>query len=735
MQPARRKIDVRVCHITRGRIRLRAFRMTEEDAGLLRDRLTRCERLRDVDIRPVTGSIILHYCPIQSDPRELVRSVARELRGFRPSRPGKAVTRSARRGKPARGLSLPGVPFVLQLAILLFVSGFLAFGLIRKLLLRSPLSETPFSVTGIAALISALPLLAHTVRETRVRRGFTIYLFLSGACLLAIFMGEALTAMEILWVTGLSIVLEDYVADRSRRAIRETLQVIVRSAFVLVDGTEVEMPVEKIAKGDIVVVRAGERIPIDGTAVDGEALVDEAYITGRAEPEHRKKGDALFAGTLLQQGLLRIRADRVGEETYLNRMIRLVEESLANRAPAEQRADVLASRLLLLGTVATIGTFLITRQAMKALTVLLISACPCATVMAASTAVSASLANAARHRIFVKGGLYLERFNGADCFCFDKTGTVTRETPQVTAVIGPGGRKGSESILALAATAEFHNPHPLARAIVEEALRAGIELSPDGVSRFILGRGVRTELGRETILVGSGLFMRDSGVDVTRFARAARRLNAEGKTAIYVALNAQARGLLGISNSPRDGMKDVLDWLRTDGVGRLVLVTGDTEQVTRPLGERLGFDRVLPSLLPEDKAGEIERLRSEGRIVVMVGDGINDALALSGADIGVAMGAGGAETALEAADVTLADSDLRKLILLRQVSRQTLRVIEQNHWLAVSTNLVGIVFAIFGNLAPVAGGILHIIHTMGIMLNSSRLLRWEPNPYRPSPDR
>jgi len=735
MQPARRKSDVRVCHFTRGRIRLRAFRMTEEDAGLLRDRLTRLDRLRDVDIRPLTGSIILHYVPGHSDPRELVRSVAKELRSFRPTHPKKALSRAARRDEPARGLSLSTVPFFFQLVVLLFVTGFLTFALIRKFLLKSPLSETPFSITGGAALISALPLLTHTVRETRVRRGFNIYLFLSGACLMAIFMGEALTAMEILWVTGLSIVLEDYVADRSRRAIRETLQVIVRSAFVLVDGTEVEIPVEKIARGDIVVVRAGERIPVDGTVMEGEALVDEAFITGRAEPAHRKKGDTLYAGTLLQQGLLRIRADRVGEETYLNRMIRLVEDSLANRAPAEQRADVLASRLLLMGTVATIGTFLITRQAMKALTVLLISACPCATVMAASTAISASLANAARHRVFVKGGLYLERFNAADCFCFDKTGTVTRETPQVTAVIGPGGRKGTGRILALAATAEFHNPHPLARAIVDEALHAGIEPSPDGVSQFILGRGVRTEAGRETILVGSGLFMNESGVDITRFARAARGLNAEGKTAIYVARNAQAQGLLGISNSPRVGMKDVLDWLRTDGVDRLVLVTGDTEQVTRPLGERLGFDRVLPSLLPEDKAGEIERLRSEGRIVVMVGDGINDALALSGADIGVAMGAGGAETAMEAADITLADSDLRRLILLRQVSRQTLRVIEQNHWLAVSTNLVGIAGGIFGNLAPIAGGILHIIHTMGIMLNSSRLLRWEPDPSRHSPQR
>jgi cation-transporting P-type ATPase C len=733
MPPAPRKVDIKVCHVTRGRIRLRAFRMTEEDAGSLRDRLNRLGRIRDVDIRPVTGSIILYHTPGKVDPRDLVRSVAEELSLFRSSAPGKAAPRPARREVSAREHSIPGVPLFLQLAILFFVTGFLAFGLIRKFLLKSPLAETPFSITGIAALVSAVPLLSHAARETAARRGLNIYLFLSGACLLAIFMGEALTAMEILWVTGLSIVIEDYVADRSRRAIRETLQIIVRSAFVLVDGVEVEMPVEKIARGDIVVVRAGERIPADGTAVDGEALVDEAHITGRAEPEYRRKGDTLFAGTILCQGLLKIRADRVGEETYLNRMIHLVEESLDNRAPAEQRADVLASRLLLQGTVATVGTFLLTGQAMKALTVLLISACPCATILAASTAVTASLANAARNRIFVKGGLYLEQFGGADCFCFDKTGTVTEETPRVSAVIGPRGRAGAGKVLELAATAEFRNPHPLARAIVEEAQRAGVDPSAEGVSEFVLGRGVKTQAGRDTILVGSGPFMDESGVDIGRFARAAKKLGAEGSSVIYVACNGRAQGLLGISNSPRAGMQDVLARLRADGVDPIVLVTGDTGQVTRPLGERLGFDRVIPSLLPEEKAREIERLRSEGRIVVMVGDGINDALALSMADIGVAMGAGGAETALEAADIALADSDLRGLVLLRQISRQTLRVIEQNHWLAVSTNVVGIVFGIAGHLAPIAGGILHIVHTLGIMINSSRLLRWMPAPSRLSP--
>jgi cation-transporting P-type ATPase C len=227
--------------------------------------------------------------------------------------------------------------------------------------------------------------------------------------------------------------------------------------------------------------------------------------------------------------------------------------------------------------------------------------------------------------------------------------------------------------------------------------------------------------------------MDESGVDIARFTRAAKKLGAEGNTVIYVASNGRARGLLGISNSPRDGMHDVLLKLRADGVDPIVLLTGDTGQVTRPLGARLGFDRVLPSLLPEEKAREIERLRCEGRTVVMVGDGINDALALSGADIGVAMGAGGAETALEAADIALADSDLQRLVLLRRISRRTLQVIEQNHWLAVSTNLVGIVFGIAGNLAPIAGGILHIVHTLGIMLNSSRLLRWEPAPSGPSP--
>jgi cation-transporting P-type ATPase C len=554
----------------------------------------------------------------------------------------------------------------------------------------------------------------------------TLFPFLAGTCILGVFLGEALTALEVIWVTELSMLLEDYVTDRSRRAIRQTVQAAAKTTYVLEDGIEVEVPVERVRQGNMVLVHTGERIPVDGTVVEGEAVVDETHITGRSEPELRKMDDMVYAGTIVRQGMLIIRAERVGENTYLGRVLRLVEESLASRAPAERRADVLAGRLTGLGALAVVGTLLFTRQFVRAFTVLLVVACPCATVLAAETAVTAALATAARKRSLVKGGLYLEAIGKADAFCFDKTGTVTIEVPRVAQVLDRTPRQDPGRILALAASAELHNPHPLARAIVEEAGRYGIIPVSHGISEFVLGKGVRTRIGPDSILVGNREFMKETGVDVSYFGRRAEELAETGHTVIFVAKNNTVQGIIAITNAVRPGAENLVSWLRADGVASLHLVTGDSEPVARAVAEDLGFDDYAAQLLPEEKARYIERLRAAGMSVVMVGDGVNDALALSRADVSVAMAAGGAETAIEAADIALVDGDLGRLVVLRQLSHQTLRVIEQNFWLAISTNAVGIALGAAGRINPIMAGLLHVLHTLGIMVNSSRLLKWEP---------
>jgi cation-transporting P-type ATPase C len=566
----------------------------------------------------------------------------------------------------------------------------------------------------------------HAWQDLHERRGISLFPFLAGTCLLAIIMGEAFTALEVIWISGLSMLLEDYVTDRSRRAIREALQVTTRNAFVLVQHREKEIPAEEVRPGDTVVVHTSEKIPADGVVLRGEALVDEASITGRAGLELRTVNHRVYAGTIVHQGLIYVRAEKVGEETYLNRILQLVQDSLANRAPAEKTADVLAARLVRLGALATVGTAVVTGSLVRAFTVLLVVSCPCASALAASTAVSAALANAARRSILIKGGLYLENAGKADCFCFDKTGTLTIGQPRVVEVVPVTARQSAAKVLALAAAAEAHNTHPLAIAIVKEAETRGITVPTHAVCEFVLGRGVRARMHGETIFVGNAQFMEDSGVDVAYFTKKAMRLVDAGHTVVYVARNGALQGIIGVANAVRPGTTGVLNWLKTDGVSYLVLITGDTEPVAKAMARDLGFDDYGAALLPEEKAMFVEGLARAGRRVTMVGDGVNDALAISKADIGVAMGAGGAEVAIEAADIALLDSNIERLVTLRQMSRQTLRVIEQNHWLAVSTNVAGVALGAAGAITPIMGGLLHVVHTIGIMLNSSRLLGWEP---------
>jgi len=719
-----------ISHASPGRLRVRVagLKHSKEQAGLLRDWLSGQLRVEKAEARPTTGSVILLYKPGETTPQAMLELLQQGLLLHPP--PPKAQEQTLRQRAPKEsgsqvrlleGSWLGRIAWFVALSLV----GLYALG--RKILSRSPLSQGPLSLLGITVLLGSLPLLHRSkVALQKKKPGMSLFPFLAGTCLLAVFMGQALTALEVLLVTALSLLLEDSVAEKSRREIREVLQVTAKDALILVEGKEVRTPAERVHSGDTVVIYPGEKIPVDGTVIQGGGLVDESHITGRSEPEFRTADHWVYAGTRLQQGRLYLRAEQVGEHTYLRRILRMVDDSLANRAPAEQRADLLARRLVRLGFWATALTYVLTGQAFRAFAVLLVVACPCATALAASTAVAAALANAARHRCLIKGGLYLERIGEADCFCFDKTGTLTSDIPRVVEVVPRVSKMAPEKVLFLAAAAENQNPHPLARAIVEEAAARGLFPAPPSSSEFVLGKGVRAALEKDMVLVGNEGYMEKEGVDVRYFRERARQLMESGHTAIYVAKNGKAQGLIGVANPLRPGSAEVMDWLRRDGVRELCLVSGDTEPVARRISLQLGLGGCRALLRPEEKSGYVEELQRRGHRVVMVGDGVNDALALARADIGVAMGAGGSEVAVEAADIALADNDLNRLIRLRQLSRQTLRVIEQNHWLAVSTNGLGIFLAAAGRLSPLTAGLFHVIHTLGIMLNSRRLLGWVP---------
>nr|WP_320012567.1 heavy metal translocating P-type ATPase [uncultured Desulfobulbus sp.] len=725
-----KKAGVRVKQSMPGRMRIKvcSLRGKQLQASWMQAHLARVKGVKNVDARAKSGSVVIYFETTLVSSRTLLTMVVQQV--FHPvkyKKLGQAlpVQQKTREACNSCTCSTP-TSFATKLRRVIWLSGCMAYAALRLWVFKLPLVQTPLSILGAVAFLGTVPLVREAYEDITVKKKVTVSPFLAVGSLITIAMGQAFSALQILWIYNVAELTEEYVAQRSRQAIRDILEVAPANAFVMVEGMEVDTPVADIQPGDVVAVHTGERIPVDGTVEEGEALVDESSINGRSEAMLRQRGDQVFAGTILSQGVLFINTVKTGEDTYLAHIMKMVEDSLANKAPVEAKADELAGKLMKVGFAATALTLLLTLDPMRALTVMLVMSCPCATVLAASSAITAALANAAKHSILIKGGLYLETMGKADIYCFDKTGTLTMDQPEVIAVYGRTPSIGEDTILAMAATAESHNHHPMAKAILAAAEERNLSPEPHAVCDFKAGRGVLCTVGGDAVvLVGNRQFMEEHEVDIRWFDTMAERQRSLGNTVVYVARNGSIQGMLGVANPVRPEAVRVLNCLRRDGVQSLSLVTGDSQEIAESLMSVFPFDECRAELMPEEKAQRVEELRQNAS-VVMVGDGVNDALALARADIGVAMGAAGAEVALEAADIALADSNLEGLMKVRNLSHQTMNIIDQNHFLAVSTDLIGAALAMFGFLSPVLAGLIHIVHTGGILLNSGRLLNWEP---------
>ncbi len=722
-----KKTGIRVKQSMSGRMRIRvnSLQRRNKRAGWMQEHLRRADGISSVEVRSATGSVIIYFKPeeitLKAILSEVVEQILHPVSYPEPPEalPGfKSLCKSCDCGSK--------VSYSTKLRRVLWLSTFMLYSVVRMWIFRLPLAQNPISLIGLVAMAGAATLVKEAVADITEKKKLTATPFLAFGSVATILMGQAFSALQIIWIYNVAELTEDYVGQRSRQAIRDILEVAPANAYVMIDGMELETKVAEIQPGNIVVVHTGEKVPVDGVVNEGEALVDEASINGRSEAILRARGDNVYAGTIVSQGVLFIHTIKTGEDTYLSHIMQMVEDSMSNKAPVEQKADELAARLMKVGIAATALTLLLTGDPMRALTVMLVMSCPCATVLAASSAVTAAVANAAKHSILIKGGLYLETIGKADVYCFDKTGTLTMEQPEIISVVGRTPSITDESIIAMAATAESHNQHPMAKAILAEAEALGLNPEPHAVCEFKAGRGVLCTVGGDAvILVGNRQFMEEHEVDIRWFNKKAAAQRDMGNTVVFVAKNGKAKGMLGVANPVRPEAVRVLNCLRGDGVEAMHLVTGDNEEVAQTMMNVFPFDDCRAALMPEEKAERVDELK-KGNTVVMVGDGVNDALALAHADIGIAMGVGGAEVAMEAADIALADSDLEGLMKVRNLSHKTMTIIDQNHYMAVSTDLIGAALGMMGILSPIMAGMIHIFHTGGILLNSGRLLSWEP---------
>ncbi len=711
--------NIDVLHSMPGRVRMRVPGLGNRRylAEELQNGLQRLEGVLWVKPNPACSSLAVGYVPGYVSQPAILAKIKKQIERQKvtPIKPPASTSR------PATGCTSCGGDPVKQAGIRFAgLTAVTAGTFIRGTIFKAAIAQTLFSPLGIFTALATWPLVKKAVGHLRQKR-FSLDGFLAGSIITAVAMGEALTALEILWIDSGAEFLNTWIRQRSRKAISDILQISSKNTFISINGMEVEVPVEEVQPGDLVVLHTGEKVSVDGVVESGQVLLDESPINGRSELALREKGDKILAGTLVREGEIFVRAQKVGDQTYLSRVVHMVEDAMENQAPVQGVADKLALRLLKLGGLLTLGTLVVTGSFWRAFTVLLVMACPCATVLSASAPISAAINAAARRKILVKGGRYLEEMGQTDVVCFDKTGTLTISEPVLARIVNLSSYTNQE-LMQLAYTAEMHNFHPLALAVKHKATEMGLEPGSHVVCQYQLGEGVSARLNGKSIHVGNRRYMRRHEVPLAKDESIAAGVESQGLTVAFVALDAELVGILCFANQIRPEAESIIRQLVKDGINKKVMITGEEACTARPVGAGLGMDECHYSVMPEEKAEIVNSLKVPGHKVLMIGDGINDALALAEADIGIAMGAGGSEVAIEAADIALVTDDLEGVHYLRSLSRHTLAVIHQNFWIATGSNLLGLVLGVAGMLSPVAAGLIHIFHTVGILANSSRVL-------------
>ncbi len=563
------------------------------------------------------------------------------------------------------------------------------------------------------------------LRDVTHRR-ITVNVFVTMAIFITIAAGEFLPAAVIILIMSVVGALESYTLDRTRRSIRGLLNLTPQMAHVRRGDGEVLVAVAELQHGDIVIVRPGERIPVDGVVTAGAAAVDQAHITGESMPVEKLKGHEVFAGTLTEDGRLEIRTTKIGGDTTLARIVHLVEEAQESKAPIQGVADRFTAWFLPTVLVLAVIGYLTSGDVKVAVAILLV-ACPCAFAIATPSAVAAGIANMARRSVLIKGGIFFEIAGRIDSLVVDKTGTLTLGRPKVLEVISGDGTPKDE-VLRLAAIAEKYSEHPLAKAVMALAKERALEIPDPDEFRIEVGMGVVCFHDGQEIVVGRDSFLRGQGVVVPAWiAQAMTGQSDLGRTAILVAQNREAIGLLSIADEVRAETVGAIESLKSLGVGKTTMLTGDNAKIAQAVASRIGVDEFRAELLPEEKQSAIKEMKHKGLIVAMVGDGINDAPALALADVGIVMGGTGADVAIEAADVTLMDGNLSRLVEFVQMSRKVLRRIKLNIFFSIIYNVIGLTLAMCGHLTPVTAVIFQEAGCVTVVL-SSVLLLWAKVP-------
>ena len=558
-------------------------------------------------------------------------------------------------------------------------------------------------------VISGIPLLYLAVWRIIYNPGISKIssaLLITIAMFAAIAIGDLFAAGEVAFIMAIGALLEDATTNRAKKGLKKLISLAPTQGRRIRDGKEEMIPAEKIVKGDMLRILPGETVPVDGVIVSGETSVDQSIMTGESLPVDKVAGDTVFCGTINRFGAIDIRATKVGEDSSLQKLIRMVQEAEDKKAPMARIADRVASWLVPIAMLVAVIAGIATQDIVRAVTVLVVF-CPCALVLATPTAIMAAIGQATKHGVIIKSGEALEKMGKVDTIAFDKTGTLTYGKLEVSDVLSFAPDLDEEKLLYLAASAEAKSEHPLGKAIVAYAKKLDLPLSESAAFQMTSGKGISAEVDGYQLLCGNEKYLQECGVSVTANADAAlEKLRLQGKASILVAVKGQCVGVIALSDVLRPeaaAMVQKLTAMQTN----TVLLTGDNQKTADYFAAQVGIREVYADLLPEDKVGNIAALQQRDRNVCMIGDGVNDAPALKTASVGVAMGSMGSDIAVEAADIALMSDDISKIPYLKRLSNATVKTIKLSITLSMCINFLAVTLSVLGLLNPTTGALVH----------------------------
>ena len=721
-----------IVHRLRGRIRIKskAFKYIGNSLkSEIEKQLLQVRYIENVEISLITGTILIYFEDVSLSDQNLISLIQNTLNSHIFEICKNEKIEKSSKYVIERKLQEESPKEIVKK--ILTTAGLLGYNLFFK-------SKSTVALTGVrrflnyntlATLALAMPVLKNGINSLVKNKRPNADTLSSSAIISSILLGKESAALTIMFLEEVSELLTVYTMEKTRGAIKDMLSVGENYVWKEISEDNVKrVPIEEIQKDDIIVVQTGEKISVDGKIIRGEALIDQSSITGEYMPIKKSIGEDVYAGTIIKNGNISIIAEKVGDDRTVSRIIKLVEDANSNKADIQNYADTFSAQLIPLNFILAGIVYASTRNITKAMSMLVIDY-SCGIRLSTAVAFSAAINTAAKNGILVKGSNFIEELSKAETVIFDKTGTITEGKPKVQSIEVFDNSISENEMIGLAGAAEEQSSHPLATAIMSEIKDRGIEIPKHNKIKTVVSRGVETKVGKgkeaKTIRVGSKKYMLENNIDLTLATEAERGIISRSEIGLYVSQDEKIIGLIGVSDPPRENIKKAINRLRNYGVDDIVLLTGDLRQQAETIASRMSIDRYESELLPEDKAKNILKFQSKGSNVIMIGDGVNDAPALSYANVGVALGSTRTDVAMEAADITITQDNPLLVPGVIGLSKNTVKTIKENFAMVIGLNTFALVLGATGILAPIYASVLHNSTTILVVLNSLKLLKYD----------